>query len=66
MNKTNKKLKVVGVAEQCIDCCCYINPNRKIIFESLRSNPDYKEGEPLFKKWKTFPQCEDCGYNKFC
>ncbi len=62
-----KKIKIVGVAEQCIDCEAYLEPNRKMIFEAHRKNPDYKEGvDPLFKMMKSFPQCEQCGYGRFC
>ena len=53
------KMKIVGKAEQCIDCEEYLEPNRKFLFETFRKNPDYKKGiDPLHKMTKFFPQCE--------
>jgi hypothetical protein len=67
MKSTKMKIKTIGKAEQCIDCEAYLEPNRKVMFETVRKNPDYKKGsDPLYKMMKSFPQCENCGYDKFC
>mgnify|MGYP003121562582 CR=1 FL=1 len=51
MKGTKKLLKITGVAKQCIDCGDLIDEKSKLICESVRRNPDWKEGMPFFEKY---------------
>ncbi len=65
MKGTKKVLKITGVAKQCIDCDALIDENSKVICESVRRNPDWTEDMPFFEKYKPFPQCVECGLDKY-
>ena len=66
MKGTKKVLKITGVAKQCVDCDDLIDKKSRLICETSRPNPDWKEGMSFMLKFKFYPQCVACGYDKYC